>query len=92
MVQECLVYSLFTPCCALHPALLTCLLVALQILSYLEECGGIYEEGVLRICGETNRMKVIRSTSKYLPDNKIYAYGITKTCTEYFLELHSYKI
>ncbi|GAU89880.1 hypothetical protein RvY_02379 [Ramazzottius varieornatus] len=32
-----------------------------QMLSYLEECGGIYEEGVLRICGETNRMRRLRA-------------------------------
>jgi hypothetical protein len=31
----------------------------LQMLNYLEECGGIHEEGILRICGETNRMRVI---------------------------------
>ena len=30
----------------------------LQMLNYLEECGGIQEEGILRICGETNRMRV----------------------------------
>ena len=28
------------------------------MLNYLEECGGIQEEGILRICGETNRMRV----------------------------------
>ncbi|XP_055347797.1 rho GTPase-activating protein 40-like [Paramacrobiotus metropolitanus] len=43
-----------------RPSTLDVPVVFQQMLNYLEESGGIGEEGILRLCGETNRMRRLR--------------------------------